>query len=42
LRSLPLPVIGRITDDRLVLDMRCLEDPAPFVAQLPALEERLR
>lgn len=41
LRSLPLPVIGRITDDRLVLDLRCLEDPAPFVAQLPALKERL-
>ena len=42
LRALPLPVIGRIADDRLLLDLRCLEDPAPFVAQLPALQEALR
>ena len=42
LRGLPLPVIGRIADDRLLLDLRCLEDPAPFVAQLPALAEALR
>jgi len=41
LRSLPLPVIGRIADDRLLLDLRCLEDAAPFVAQLPLLAERL-
>jgi L-seryl-tRNA(Ser) seleniumtransferase len=41
LRSLPLPVIGRIADDRLLLDLRCLEDAAPFVDQLPALVERL-
>ena len=41
LRALPLPVIGRIADDRLLLDLRCLEDPAPFVAQLPALREAL-
>ncbi|MCW5637316.1 MAG: L-seryl-tRNA(Sec) selenium transferase, partial [Rubrivivax sp.] len=37
LRGLPLPVIGRIADDRLLLDLRCLEDPAAFTAQLPAL-----
>ncbi len=42
LRALPLPVIGRIADDRLLLDLRCLEDAAPFIAQLPALQERLR
>ena len=42
LRALPLPVIGRIADDRLLLDLRCLEDPVPFVAQLPALAEALR
>ena len=41
LRSLPLPVIGRIADDRLLLDLRCLEDEAPFVAQLPVLKEAL-
>ena len=41
LRALPMPVIGRIADDRLLLDLRCLEDPAPFVAQLPALQQAL-
>lgn len=41
LRALPLPVIGRIADDRLLLDLRCLEDPAPFVQQLPLLKEAL-
>ncbi|MBS0402076.1 MAG: L-seryl-tRNA(Sec) selenium transferase, partial [Proteobacteria bacterium] len=41
LRALPLPVIGRIDDDRLLLDLRCLEDPAPFAAQLPALRAAL-
>jgi L-seryl-tRNA(Ser) seleniumtransferase len=37
LRGLPQPVVGRIAEDRLLLDLRCLEDEAPFVAQLPAL-----
>ncbi|HEY0818735.1 MAG TPA: L-seryl-tRNA(Sec) selenium transferase, partial [Rhizobacter sp.] len=41
LRSLPVPVIGRIADDRLLLDLRCLEDARPFVAQLPQLREGL-
>ncbi len=41
LRALPLPVIGRVADDRLLLDLRCLEDPASFAAQLPALREAL-
>ncbi|MDM0007825.1 L-seryl-tRNA(Sec) selenium transferase [Variovorax sp. J22G73] len=41
LRGLPLPVIGRIAEDRLLLDLRCLEDSGPFVAQLPLLKERL-
>ena len=41
LRALPLPVIGRIADDRLLLDLRCLEDAAPFAAQLPALRQAL-
>ncbi|HRN74699.1 L-seryl-tRNA(Sec) selenium transferase [Ottowia sp.] len=37
LRALPLPVIGRIADDRLLLDLRCLEQPEPLTAQLAAL-----
>ena len=41
LRELPMPVIGRIESDRLILDCRCLEDTASFVAQLGALRERL-
>jgi L-seryl-tRNA(Ser) seleniumtransferase len=41
LRALPLPVIGRVAEDKLLLDLRCLEDAAPFVAQLPALMELL-
>jgi L-seryl-tRNA(Ser) seleniumtransferase len=41
LRGLPLPVIGRIADDRLLLDLRCLEDEAAFAAQLPRLQEAL-
>jgi len=42
LRGLPLPVIGRIAEDRLLLDLRCLDDSAPFTAQLDALRERLQ
>jgi L-seryl-tRNA(Ser) seleniumtransferase len=41
LRGLPVPVIGRIASDKLLLDLRCLEDSAPFVAQLPALRTAL-
>ena len=35
---LPRPVIGRIQDDRLMLDLRCLDDEAAFTAQLAELE----
>lgn len=41
LRALPQPVIGRIADDRLLLDLRCLEQPGLLVAQLPALRDAL-
>jgi L-seryl-tRNA(Ser) seleniumtransferase len=34
LRDLPIPVIGHIESGRLVLDLRCLEDEAAFVANL--------
>ena len=37
LRQLPLPVIGRIQDDRLLLDMRCLEDAQEFIDQISLL-----
>jgi L-seryl-tRNA(Ser) seleniumtransferase len=37
LRALPLPVIGRLVDGALVLDLRCLEDPAEFLGQLSLL-----
>jgi len=31
-RSLPTPVIGRMADGTFLLDLRCLEDEAPFLA----------
>ena len=37
LRGLPIPVIGRIEANRVLLDLRCLEDEAAFLAQLSAL-----
>lgn len=37
LRGLPVPVIGRIDDDRLLLDCRCLDDVTPLLVQLPHL-----
>jgi L-seryl-tRNA(Ser) seleniumtransferase len=37
LRALPRPVIGRIVDNGLLLDLRCLDDEAEFVANLSAL-----
>lgn len=37
LRRLPVPIIGRLHEARLLLDLRCLEDEAAFLAQLPEL-----
>ncbi|MFW5825360.1 MAG: L-seryl-tRNA(Sec) selenium transferase, partial [Marinobacter sp.] len=34
LRQLPMPVVGRISEDALLMDCRCLEDATPFLAQL--------
>ena len=34
LRGLSPPVIGAIRDDAVRLDLRCLEDPAPFLAAI--------
>ena len=36
-RRLPIPVIGRIQDDAFVLDLRCLDNDARFIAQLAEL-----
>ena len=37
LRNLPLPVIGHVAEGGLVLDLRCLEDEAGFIANLASL-----
>jgi L-seryl-tRNA(Ser) seleniumtransferase len=36
-RSLPMPVVGRVSDGAFRLDLRCLEDEQGFVAQLSEL-----
>ncbi|WP_029003740.1 L-seryl-tRNA(Sec) selenium transferase [Azorhizobium doebereinerae] len=38
LRRLPVPIIGRVEDQALLLDLRCLEDEAGFAAGLAHLE----
>ncbi|MCJ2015244.1 L-seryl-tRNA(Sec) selenium transferase [Methylobacterium sp. J-076] len=37
LRDLPVPIIGRIKDDRVLLDLRTLEDETGFLDSLSAL-----
>ena len=41
LRRLPLPVIGRVSEDRLLLDLRCLERPDELRTQLSQLRDAL-
>lgn len=41
LRRLPLPVIGRVSEDRLLLDLRCLERCTDLTEQLQALRQQL-
>ncbi|MFN0186828.1 MAG: L-seryl-tRNA(Sec) selenium transferase [Aquabacterium sp.] len=38
MRALPVPVIGRVDQGRLLLDLRCLEAPDVFTAQLAPLQ----
>lgn len=37
LRALPTPIIGRISGDALLLDLRCLDDEAGLIAQVAHL-----
>ena len=39
-RALPIPVIGRIENDALVFDLRCLEDEAQFISNLARLQAK--
>lgn len=40
LRRLPVPVIGRIADGTMILDLRCLDDEPAFLANLAHLDLR--
>jgi L-seryl-tRNA(Ser) seleniumtransferase len=42
LRALPVPVVGHIADQSLVLDLRCLEDEPGFLANLSSLSVQER
>jgi len=38
LRGLPIPVIGRIDRNAVVLDMRCLSDEGDFITNFARLD----
>jgi L-seryl-tRNA(Ser) seleniumtransferase len=40
LRALPIPILGRIEKQRLVLDLRCLEDEAGFIAAITEFHDK--
>ena len=40
LRGLPIAVIGRIDNGRVVLDLRCLEDAAGFAANFSSFPRK--
>ena len=40
-RKLPIPVIGRIHDNSILFDLRCLEDESQFLSQLKNLNLKL-
>ena len=42
LRTLPVPVIGRVQDNALWMDLRCLQDEAGLLAQLQRTESEAR
>src|SRR5690606_24074461 len=41
LRCLPIPILGRVAEDALWLDLRQLDDEAGFLEQLPHLKQEL-
>ena len=41
LRQLPVPVLGHVKDGALILDVRCLDDEATFLAKLGELGARV-
>jgi L-seryl-tRNA(Ser) seleniumtransferase len=38
LRNLAVPVVGRIENGALILDLRCLDDEDAFIANLATLD----